>query len=191
MAYSHGELINYANIARDCAVNAKTVKEYYQIMADTLMGSFVEPFARRQGRQVISKASKFYLFDVGVAGAMIKRSIAEERGEQFGKALEHFIFMELTAHRSYTGRDYPINFWRTKTGLEVDFVLGGGEIAIEVKGTSKVSPSDTAPVNAFIEEFHPKQAIIVCNERAKRKTGNVYITPWRTFLEELWQGKII
>ena len=59
MGYSHGELTNYSNIARDCGVDSKTVKEYYQILVDTLLGTMVEPFKRRQSRQVISRAPKF------------------------------------------------------------------------------------------------------------------------------------
>jgi len=69
-AYSHGELTNYSYIARDCGVESKTVKEYYQILVDTFMGTIVEPFKKRQSRQVISRAPKFYLFDVGVWGAL-------------------------------------------------------------------------------------------------------------------------
>ena len=61
MGYSHGELTNYLNIARDCGVDSKTVKEYYQILVDTLLGKFVEPYKKRQKRQVISKAAKIYL----------------------------------------------------------------------------------------------------------------------------------
>jgi len=80
MGYSHGEITNFSNIARDCGVDSKTVKEYYQILVDTLMGVLVPPFRRRQNRQVITKASKFYLFDVGVAGTIIKRRVHEERG---------------------------------------------------------------------------------------------------------------
>src|SRR5512136_1304432 len=106
MSYSHGELTNYANIARECGVDAKTVKEYYQILCDTLLGRMVSPYKKRQERQVILKAAKFYLFDVGVAGAITKRHIAEERGEPFGKAFEHFILMELAAHASYSGLAY-------------------------------------------------------------------------------------
>lgn len=68
MGYSHGELTNYSSIARDSGIDPKTVKEYYQILVDTLLGRFVPPFKKRQNRQVIIKASKFYLFDVGIAG---------------------------------------------------------------------------------------------------------------------------
>ena len=80
VGYSHGDLTNYANIARDCGVDAKTVKEYYQILVDTLLGTFVEPWKKRQERQVIGKAPKFYLFDVGVAGALTRRRIARGEG---------------------------------------------------------------------------------------------------------------
>ncbi len=188
VGYSHGELINYANIARDCGVDAKTVKEYYQILVDTLLGSFVEPFKRRQSRQVIGKAPKFYLFDVGVAGALTQRDIAEPRGEQFGRAFEHFIYMEILAYRSYGDLAYPINFWRTKSGLEVDFVLAHGEVAIEVKGAGRVSEPDLHALRSFAEEFKPRHALLVCSEREERVTGTVRVVPWRTFLKKLWEG---
>jgi len=191
VGYTHGELTNYSNIARDCGVDAKTVKEYYQILIDTLLGRMVEPFKRRQSRQIITKAPKFYLFDVGVAGAMTKRSISEERGELFGRAFEHFIFTEIVAHSSYSELDYGINYWRTRAGYEVDFILGEGEVALEVKGQSSVDNRDLRPLKAFIEEFATKKALVVCNEREERVVGKIRVIPWRRFLEELWEGQII
>jgi predicted AAA+ superfamily ATPase len=191
MAYSHGALTNYSNIARDCGVDSKTVREYYQILLDTLMGRLVEPFKRRQDRQIITKAAKFYLFDVGVAGAITKRKIVEARGELFGKAFEHFVLMELVAHSSYNELDYEINFWRTKSGLEIDFVLAKGEVAIEVKGSSRVEQRDLRPMMAFAEEYAPKKSLLVCNDREERVQGRIRIMPWRRFLEDLWEGKII
>ena len=191
MGYSHGELTNYSNIARDCGVDSKTVKEYYQILVDTLLGRFVTPFKKRQSRQVIGRAPKFYLFDVGVAGTLINRRIAEPRGESFGRALEHFILMELAAYRSHSELDYEINFWRTKSGLEVDYVLGGGEVAFEVKGTSRVDGRDLKGLWAFTDEFSPKKAIVVCSEEKERVIGPIRIVPWRMFLEKLWRGSVI
>jgi len=191
MGYSHGELINYSNIARDCGVDSKTVKEYYQILVDTLLGTLVTPFKKRQNRQIISSASKFYLFDVGVAGAITKRHLEDEKGELFGKALEHFIFMEIAAHNSYREVDYEINFWRTKSGLEVDFVLGAGEVAIEVKGASLVAKRELLPLATFIEEYSPAKALVVCNEREERVHGQIRIMPYKKFLSDLWQNKII
>jgi predicted AAA+ superfamily ATPase len=171
VGYSHGELTNYSNIARDCGVDSKTVKEYYQILVDTLLGSFVEPFKRRQSRQVIGKASKFYLFDVGVAGAL---------------AFEHFIHMEIHAHRSYSELGYDVNFWRTKSGLEVDFILAGGEVALEVKGTSRIDDRDLYALRSFSEEFKPKHSLVVCNEKEERLVGKIRIVPWKPFLAKLW-----
>ncbi|MFH1144252.1 MAG: AAA family ATPase [Candidatus Eisenbacteria bacterium] len=107
VGYSHGELTNYANIARDCGVDAKAVKGYYQILVDTLLGTMLEPYKRRQERRAISKAGKSFLFDVGVAGAFTRRRLSEERGEPFGRAFEHFVLMEILAHRSYEGLSDP------------------------------------------------------------------------------------
>src|SRR6185295_19192573 len=191
VGYSHGDLTSYANIARDCGVDAKTVKEYYQILVDTLLGTFVEPWKQRQERQVIGKAPKFYLFDVGVAGALTRRHIAEERGEAFGRALEHFVLMEIQAHRSYRELGYGVHFWRTKSGLEVDFVLGDGEVAVEVKGTSRVDPADFRSLRAFVADNRPRHAILVCNERAPRLVEGIEILPWREFLARLWGGRIL
>ncbi len=191
MGYSHGQLINYSNIARECGVDSKTVKEYYHILIDTLLGTLVSPFKKRQDRRVIIKVPKFYLFDVGVAGNIIKRQIKEEKGEYFGQAFEHFIFMEILAHRSYSELDYDIYFWRTKSGLEVDFILGNGEVAVEVKGTSRVDTRDFNALLAFIDEYSPRHAYIVCNERAKRIHRGVTVIPWREFLHDLWAEKII
>ena len=191
MGYSHGSLVNYTNIARECGVSSKTVKEYYQILVDTLLGTFVLPFKKRQERQVISKAPKFYLFDVGVAGAICKRTIVEEKGELFGTAFEHFIYLEMLAHRSYHEIDYEINFWRTKSGQEVDFVLGDGEVAVEIKSTAMVDRRALRPMKTFIELYNPRQAIVVCNEKEERLHSGIRIMPWRIFLQKLWRDEII
>lgn len=191
MGYSHGELTNYVNIARDCGVDAKTVKEYYQILADTLLGTMIEPYKKRKDRNVILRAGKFYLFDVGVAGAITHRRIPREKGEQFGKAIEHFILMELLAHRAYKDLDYEVNFWRTKSGLEVDFILGQGEVAVEVKGTSRVDSTDLRPLKTFLHEYRPARAFVVCNESAPRVHEGIRILPWRNFLGMLWHGEVI
>ncbi len=191
MGYSHGEITVFANIARDCGVDAKTVKQYYQILVDTLVGMWVPPFKRRQERNVIVKASRFYLFDVGLAGALTRRHLEEERGEAFGKALEHYILMELRAHSSYRELEYPIEYWRTKGGLEVDFVLAGGEVAIEVKGSPRVDSRELRPLKRFVERYAPRTAFVVCNEKRERIHDGIRILPWRIFLERLWNGEII
>ena len=191
VAFSHGEIINHSNIARDCGVDSKTVREYFQILSDTLVGHSVEPFAKSRGRDVILKAPKFYLFDVGIAGELIKRRLELDRGAEFGKAFEHLILMELVAHRSYQNLEHSIRYWRTKSGLEVDFILGEGEVALEVKGTSRVGPEELRALKAFQEDFKPRKSILVCNEKEPRKAGAIEILPWKDFFRRLWGGEVV
>ena len=193
LSFSHGELLNSSNIARDCGVDSKTVREYFQILVDTLVGTLLEPFSRRRSREVITRAPKFYLFDVGVAGQLMGRHIERSAGREFGRALEHLVLMELLAYRSYRGLDFPLRFWRTKSGLECDFVLGReGEVAIEVKGSTRLHPSDLRSIRAYVDEHSLRHAIVVCNEREPRRTNDgIWILPWERYLEQLWSDAIV
>ena len=193
LAFSHGELLNFASIGRDCGVDSKTVREYFQILVDTLLGVFVEPFARRRSRAIIGRAPKFYLFDVGVAGHLAGRRLVRAAGPEFGRALEHFVLMELLAYRSYRELDFPIRFWRTKSGLECDFVLGrDGTVAVEVKGSDNVRSRDLKGLTAYMDEHRPRLAIVVSNEPAPRRTAaGIWLLPWREFLERLWDDQIV
>jgi len=191
LGFSHGEILNFSSLARDCGVDSKTVKEYFQILEDTFLGTMIEPFARRRSRAIITRAPKFYLFDVGVAGVLSGRRIDRPAGPDFGRALEHFILMELLAYRSYRERDFPIRYWRTKTGLEVDFVAGrNAEVAIEVKG-ARVRPDDLKGIRSFVDEHKSERVVVVCGEPAPRLSGVVEILPWPVFLEQLWGGKLL
>jgi predicted AAA+ superfamily ATPase len=191
LGFCNGELVNYANIARETGVDNKTVKEYFQIVLDTLLGTLLPPYAKRRKRSILTATPKFYLFDVGVAGYLSRRRVEALEGREFGRAFEHFIYMELLAWRSYREININFSFWRTATGLEVDFIIGDAQVAIEVKGTSSVSNKETRGLRAFIEEHTPQKAIVVCNERRIRKVGEVTVYPWRDFLEALWGGKVV
>jgi predicted AAA+ superfamily ATPase len=95
-------------------------------------------------------------------------------------------------HNSATrAEQHPEWFWRTKTGLEVDFVLGRGEVAVEVKGTDRVDPAAFRPLRAFVEEHRPRRSLIVCNERSPRVHESIEVLPWRVFLDRLWSGDIL
>lgn len=131
------------------------------------------------------------MFDVGVANAIAGRRVTELKGEIFGRAFEHFILMEVVAYRGYRGIDFSINYWRTKGGVEVDFVLGKGEVALEVKGSSRVDNNELRAIKTFQETYKPKKTIVVSNEKAARQTAGALVLPWREFLSQLWQGKII
>ena len=188
--FSHGEILNFSSLARDCGVDSKTVREYFQILEYTLLGQMIEPFARRRSRAIITSAPKFYLLDVGVAGHVCGRSVERARGENFGRAFEHFILMELLAYSSFSETDFPIRYWRTKSGLEVDFVAGAtGQVAIEVKG-ARVRGEDLKGLLAYTEEHRPAASIVVCAEPAARRIGTIDVLPWAVFLERLWTGSV-
>lgn len=191
IAFSHGELVNYTNIARDCGVDAKTVKGYYQILVDTLVGAYVHPFVLKPGRNAIQRAAKFYLFDVGLANFICSRRLHDTRGDAFGKALEHFVWMELYAHKSYSEQYYDIQFWRASSGIEVDFILNKGDVAVEVKGSSNISSKHLRGLKQFSQYHTPRRSILVCLEPEPLKMGNIDVWPWRYFLHKLWQGDVI
>jgi len=190
-AMGNGEMIQFSNIARECGVSAPTVKSYYQILEDTLLGRFVPAYQKRPKRRVIL-APRFYFFDVGVVGSLTKRGRVEVGSELFGKAFEHFLFTEVSAYAGYSGLHYSIWYWRTASRLEVDFILGDHEVAIEVKGTSFTQPHHLKGLFAFGEEYRSRRRILVsCDPKPRLAMGKIEILPWRVFLEDLWSGKII
>ena len=189
-AFSNGEIINYSNIASDCGVSAPTIKEYFQILEDTLTGRFLSSFQKKPKRRVI-QAPKFFYFDVGIANHLLKRGHVTQGSESFGRAFEHYIYQEIYAHSSYSGLNYPVFYWRTASQLEVDFILGDHEVAVEVKATSQANHRHLRGLNSFAEEYNVKKLILVSNDTYPRKIDQVHIMPWKTFLEKLWAGEII
>jgi len=189
-AFSNGEMVNYANIASDCGVSPPTVKEYFQILEDTLIGRFLPSYQKKPKRRVIT-ASKFYFFDLGIVNYLLKRGEIMQGSEIYGNAFEHFIYNEIYAHSKYSGLEYPIHYWRTASQIEIDFVLGNNEIAVEVKSTNNVTSRHIKGLKYFSEEYKTKQLIIVCNEPLPRLMDNILILPWQIFLERLWAGELI
>lgn len=194
-AYSNGELTNYSNIARDCGVDAKTVKEYYQILIDTLMGFYIYPFSGADARDTIRATPKFYLADVGLASFLAKKTILDLKGQDAGHAFEHFILQEMMAYKKLKEKLFDISFWRNKNQLEVDFVINRADYAIEVKISTQVSKSD---LNGLIEfcHRHPKaKPIVVGRDDQKRKINvndelQIMVYPYQEFLDLMWDEKL-
>ena len=189
-AFSNGEIVNYTNIASDCGVSSPTIKEYFQILQDTLIGRFVPVYQKRPKRKVIS-SPKFYFFDIGVVNSLLNRGKILQGTELYGNAFEQFIYQELYAHSHYSGSDYRISYWRTTSQIEIDFVLGDNEIALEVKSSNNITSRHLKGLNAFMEEYTVKKAIVVSNEPLPRLHNNILILPWQVFLQQLWSGEII
>lgn len=186
-ARSHGELLNFESVARDAQVPARTVREYYDVLADTLLGHLVEPF-KTPARKAVSHA-RFYFFDNGVANRLVgRRSLAPGTPEQ-GAAFEAYLCHELMAWRSYTRREEPLTFWRTLDGVEVDFVLGD-HTGIEVKLTSLASERDAVGLHKLAGAATLRRKIVVSRDPAWRRLGDVEVWPWRAFVAALWSGEI-
>jgi predicted AAA+ superfamily ATPase len=190
-ALSNGEMINYTNIAAETGVSAPTVKEYFQILEDTLIGTRLPAFRKRAKRRTI-QAPRFYFFDVGVVAALTRRGKVEPGSELFGRAFEHFIHMEILAHSHYSKLFYPLTYWRTTSGFEVDFVLGDHEVAVEVKSTESARNSHLKGLRAFRESHMAKRNILVSRDPNPRLTEDgIEILPWTHFLDRLWSNDLI
>ena len=189
-SFSNGEIVNYSNIAADCGVSAPTVREYFQILEDTLIGRFLPSYQKKPKRRVIL-SPKFYYFDVGIANYLLKRGRVTIGSESFGHAFEHFIYHEIYSHTHYSDLNYPLSYWRTASQIEVDFILGDHEVAVEVKSTEMVNPRHLSGLKSFAEEYNVKKLILVSNDPSPRKVGKILIMPWKYFLDQLWDGRLI
>lgn len=195
-AFSNGQLLNYTNIARDCGIDSKTVKEYFYLLEDTLIGTHIYPFTKINSREVLTQTPKFYFFDVGVANGIQKKRILSLSGAEAGQSLETYLFHELKAYCHYSEIDMLITFWRTRTGKEVDFIIGDGDYAIEVKISNRIRKTDTEGLFAYLKEFPTSKAWLVCQEPVERMIVNdqkqrIHIIPIQAFLSKLWLGEIL
>jgi len=191
-ALSDAELVNFSTIARDCGVSSPTIKGYFDILADTMLGHWLPAWRRRPKRRVVG-APKFYFADVGVAGYLAKRGRVAPGSELFGKALENYVFHELRAWNQYREAGAVLAFWRLGSGIEVDFVVNDMEAAIEVKAARKIT-SDHLKGLRHLRQDHPEvgQLLIVClEEQAWRSDDGIDVLPVRDFLRRLWAGNIL
>jgi predicted AAA+ superfamily ATPase len=184
-ALSDGDLVNFANIARDCGVSGPTVKGHFSILEDTLLGRWLPAFTKRPKRRVIA-APKFYFSDVGVVNQLAKRGQLQPGGELFGKAFENWVFHELVAGNAYREAGADLYYWRLASGIEVDFVIGNMAVAIEAKATSRIT-TDHLKGLRHLHEDHPKaRRIVVCLEPKRRHTDDgIEIVPVPAFIDEL------
>ena len=186
-ALCDGEMINFSNIANDCAVSSHTVKSYFGILEDTLLGSWLPAYRKRRKRRLI-QAPKFYFHDVGIVNRLARRGTLAPRSETYGKAFENWVFHELSACRAYRELDLELSYWRLAGGTEVDFVLGNMRLAVEAKASARITPNHLRGLRSLTKE-HPQvgQRIVVCLEPRPRRTDDgIDILPAQAFVDRLW-----
>lgn len=192
LGLTHGQQLNYANLARESGVAAGTVRNYYQILQDTLLGFELEPWRRTKSRRLV-ETSKFFLFDIGVANYLHpEASQIAEGTDLFGRAFEHFLLNEVRAYLSYQQRDLPLAYWRTSSGFEVDLILGNMQAALEFKGKRQLRAEDLKGLRALMDEHKVKRAIAVTREETARRTEDgIDLLPWKEFCALLWNNGVV
>jgi predicted AAA+ superfamily ATPase len=190
MALSNGQEISYQSIAGDCGVSPNSIKNYIQILEDTLVAFQLKAFTKTRKRKAISR-SKLYFFDVGVTNSLAKRGEIMAGSELFGKAFEHFILLEVRAFLSYTRKNIRMYYWRSTSQFEVDLILDD-QWGVEIKSAASIKDKHLKGIRALKEEGNIQNFAAVSCDRYERITqDNITIFPWKLFLEKLWNGDII
>ncbi len=193
-ARQNGQVTNMSGIARDAAVSRQTVQNYFNVLVDTLIGYWVEPWRlKRRTKQI--QHPKFYLFDPGVARALSGRIAYPVTHEERGPLLETLVLGEIRSFLSYAKRPYKIHFWRNYDGIEVDFLCETtkGFIAAEIKASERWDKRFGRGLRRIQSELGER--LIGCygvylGERAAR-LDDVQILPVKDFLKRLWDGEVL
>lgn len=186
ISFSHGSQLNSSNIARECDVSRTTVDSYLQILKDLLLAFTLHVFTRR-AKRALSAHPKFYFFDAGVFNTLRPRGPMDSNEEIWGAALEGLVAQHLRAWIDAQSVPYTLNFWRTRTGLEVDFIVygAGGFWGIEVKNSKRLSPKDTHGLEAFREEYPEAQLFLLYGGSQRTVQKGILCLPCEEFLRNL------
>jgi predicted AAA+ superfamily ATPase len=187
-AISNGQEINYESLASDLQISPSTLKNYFQILEDTLLGFRLKGFTETKKRKATVRA-KHYLFDLGVTRHLAKQGHISVGSKAFGDAFEHFIILETRAYLSYTRQRLEQCYWRSVSQHEVDLLIGRSH-AIEIKATEYPTDKHLKGLRALMEEDIFKHYYMVCLTPHKRVTQDgIVIVNWRDFLAEMWRGE--
>lgn len=183
-----GGLVNYSTFAAETGVASKTIREYYQVLEDTLVAFAVPPYTR-SARKRLTRHPIYHLFDLGVCNALAGRLAARPiRGTSaYGRSFEQFIVLELKRLLTYRELDWPMYYWRTAHGAEVDVVLetDGGVWAIEIKSGATIRPTELSGLRSFREDHPDARLVCVADIERPFNVCDVECLPWRNFFEQV------
>jgi len=187
-AQMNGKIINFEKISRDVGVDDKTVKRYYSILEDTLIGFFLNPF-HHSFRKRTSAKPKFYFFDIGVTHALSRRlSIPLQPGTSaYGETFEHLVILEAMKLASYFHTEYRFSYLTTKDNAEIDLVVerpGKPILFIEIKSSTEVGRTDLTTFIKLTQDFGECEAVCFCNDMFLKKIENIKVMPWRQGIVE-------
>jgi predicted AAA+ superfamily ATPase len=193
-AQSNGQILNFSNIAQYCGVDSHAIDRYFEILIDTMLGFYLEPY-HESVRKRQTQHSKFYFFDLGVKRAlegMLTVPILERGGSSFGDAFEHFFVLELIRLNDYYETDYKFSYLRTGNGIEFDIIIerpGQAKILIEIKSSDFVDEATIKKREKLRQDLLPNEFWIVSREKRKRYIGEATIMPWQQALKTLFTSK--
>ena len=190
-ALADSGLVNFAGIARECGVSAPTIRGYFGVLEDTLLGCWLPAFRKRPKRRVI-RAPKFYFADIGVVNRLARRGTLHPGSSDYGKAFESWVFHELRLALAYRESDQPLSWWRLAGGTEVDFIVGDMNTAVEAKSSRNITRNQLKGLRQLVLD-HPevKRRIVVCREPRPRRTADgIEILPVERFVSELAEAGI-
>ena len=170
-------------MARDCEVERKVVEGYVSILEDILLGWRLPIFTRRAKRE-LSVHPKFYLFDTGVFRSLRPQGPLDRPGEIDGQALEGLVAQNLRAWTAYSRVKRDLFFWRTRSGVEVDFIVYGPEglWALEVKNARKIHPADLRGLRSFQEEYPQSKLLLLYRGKDRFVKDGILCAPCVDFL---------
>jgi predicted AAA+ superfamily ATPase len=186
-AHANTELLNFTSLGSDAQIPPRTVQDYFSILEDTLLGEKLLPYSGSKRKAVTS--SKFYFFDIGVVNYLTGQTGLQKGSTEYGKAFEHLIYCELSAFKSYNyKKQIALNFWRTQTQIEVDFILTIEQkvYAIETKSTLQPRSKDFSGLKAFKEEFSDAELLMVTATSHSSLQQNINILSVPDFVDWLW-----
>jgi len=186
VSFSHGAALNVSNVAREARVNRRTVGGFIEILEDLLLSYRLEVFTRKAKRETAAHP-KFYLFDSGVFRSLRPHGPLDRPQEIDGAALEGLVAQHLRSWIAYTQVEFSLFTWRTRSGVEVDFVVYGpdGFWAIEVQNSGQVRPQDVRGLRAFLSDYPQCRALLLYRGTERLRKGHVLCLPVREFLLQL------
>lgn len=188
-AITNTEIVNYTNIASECGVSAKTAKEYFSILEETMFGFMLPAYTKTVKRRLI-QSPRFYYFDVGIPNYLLNITPLKHGSTEYGHAFEHLMIQEIRAYLSYNHSRKKMTYWRTATGIEVDCVIGDAEIAIEFKSSNLVRNSQLKGLKTFADEHPNVKCYVVSQETFPRLVDGIEIWPAKQFLSKLWKNEL-
>lgn len=185
-SFSHASVLNTSSVARECHVERKTVEGYLDILEDLLLAFRIPVFAKRAKRSLVAH-NKLFLFDTGVFRSLRPRGPLDRPEAIDGQALEGLVAQHLRAWIDYAKGSHQLYYWRTRSGVEVDFVVygEGGIWAIEVKNSARVKPEDLRGLKAFQQDYPEARCALFYRGDETLKVDGIHCVPCEVALRAI------